>query len=255
MHQKLTSQQQEQLRGGAALEAIEVAGGRNTQDRVLYFDNLSVYQETLPALSFAPRPQRGIALFPGQTPGLNTGPGKLPFPAREETILPDNLTPDYRTSIERRGDGFELHYRGADGHLVYAYRPTTGTLSDVSVQWEGTREFRPMVDGGVYFAASSAAAAVAPQRPQLLNCRREADTIVTDWRAETGSGTADFTYTLRLWQKSLVVDMKCLGGAVAEVRLGRAVGAENPRLVTMRTTVGPSRIVDMLAGDQLPRIC
>jgi hydrogenase expression/formation protein HypE len=29
----------------------------------------------------------------------------------------------------------------------------------------------------------------------------------------------------------------------------------HPGLVTMRTTVGPSRIVDMLAGDQLPRIC
>jgi hydrogenase expression/formation protein HypE len=26
-------------------------------------------------------------------------------------------------------------------------------------------------------------------------------------------------------------------------------------LVTMHTTVGPSRVVDMLAGDQLPRIC
>lgn len=29
----------------------------------------------------------------------------------------------------------------------------------------------------------------------------------------------------------------------------------HPRLVTMRTVVGPTRIVDMLAGDQLPRIC
>ena len=33
------------------------------------------------------------------------------------------------------------------------------------------------------------------------------------------------------------------------------VTAAHPRLVTMRTRVGPSRIVDMLAGDQLPRIC
>jgi hydrogenase expression/formation protein HypE len=33
------------------------------------------------------------------------------------------------------------------------------------------------------------------------------------------------------------------------------VTAAHPGLVTMRTTVGPSRIVDMLAGDQLPRIC
>jgi hydrogenase expression/formation protein HypE len=30
---------------------------------------------------------------------------------------------------------------------------------------------------------------------------------------------------------------------------------DNPGLVTMRTTLGTTRIVDMLAGDQLPRIC
>ncbi len=33
------------------------------------------------------------------------------------------------------------------------------------------------------------------------------------------------------------------------------VKAGNPDLVTMRTTLGTTRIVDMLAGDQLPRIC
>jgi hydrogenase expression/formation protein HypE len=33
------------------------------------------------------------------------------------------------------------------------------------------------------------------------------------------------------------------------------VTAEHPGLVTMRTPLGTSRIVDMLAGDQLPRIC
>jgi hydrogenase expression/formation protein HypE len=33
------------------------------------------------------------------------------------------------------------------------------------------------------------------------------------------------------------------------------VTTAHPRLVTMRTRVGPSRVVDMLAGDQLPRIC
>ncbi|HUA61385.1 MAG TPA: hydrogenase expression/formation protein HypE [Verrucomicrobiae bacterium] len=41
----------------------------------------------------------------------------------------------------------------------------------------------------------------------------------------------------------------------AEARMiGRLTG-RHPGLVTMRTTVGPSRIVDMLPGDQLPRIC
>ena len=41
----------------------------------------------------------------------------------------------------------------------------------------------------------------------------------------------------------------------AEASMIGAVTEAHPRLVTMRTTVGPSRIVDMLAGDQLPRIC
>ena len=34
-----------------------------------------------------------------------------------------------------------------------------------------------------------------------------------------------------------------------------AVTARHPGLVTMRTAFGTTRIVDMLAGDQLPRIC
>ncbi|MGA7288520.1 MAG: hydrogenase expression/formation protein HypE [Terriglobales bacterium] len=41
----------------------------------------------------------------------------------------------------------------------------------------------------------------------------------------------------------------------AETRIIGTVKKENPGLVTMRTPLGTSRVVDMLAGDQLPRIC
>ena len=40
-----------------------------------------------------------------------------------------------------------------------------------------------------------------------------------------------------------------------EAALIGTVTDSHPRLVTMRTLVGPTRVVDMLAGDQLPRIC
>ncbi len=40
-----------------------------------------------------------------------------------------------------------------------------------------------------------------------------------------------------------------------DARIIGTVTAENPGMVTMRTILGPTRIVDMLAGDQLPRIC
>ena len=42
------------------------------------------------------------------------------------------------------------------------------------------------------------------------------------------------------------------------MRVAQIIGtvtAEDPGLVVMRTTLGTTRIVDMLAGDQLPRIC
>ena len=40
-----------------------------------------------------------------------------------------------------------------------------------------------------------------------------------------------------------------------EARIIGKVTEENRRLVMMRTALGTTRIVDMLAGDQLPRIC
>ena len=57
------------LKDGAALEGIEVAGGRNTENRALYFDNLAFYQEGLPPLKFEPRPARPFDPFPGRNAG------------------------------------------------------------------------------------------------------------------------------------------------------------------------------------------
>ncbi len=61
-----------------------------------------------------------------------------------------------------------------------------------------------------------------------------------------------------------MVDAAAAGAVLAAMRshpLGRdacvigIVTAAHPGMVTMRTLLGPSRIVDMLSGDQLPRIC
>jgi hydrogenase expression/formation protein HypE len=41
----------------------------------------------------------------------------------------------------------------------------------------------------------------------------------------------------------------------ADARIIGRVTKAHPRMVVMRTTFGTTRIVDMLAGDQLPRIC
>lgn len=245
MHRKLSKEQLELLGGGAVLEGIQVSGGRNKDDRVLYFDNLACYQEKLAPLTYEKRPLRGIQPFPGQTTGTNTGPGKLPFPTREETILPDNLTSEFTTQLEQQGDTFIFHYRGKDGHLAYRYRPATGTLGDVTVQWDGRGErFQPMAGGGLRFWSEKTKTDVPADKIEPSGCRHEGDTVVSTWRCTFGRNTAEgrqtaeVVYTLRLMQKSLVIDVKCPGGMVSEFQIGRAVGVENPRLVTLPYLTG-----------------
>jgi hydrogenase expression/formation protein HypE len=48
--------------------------------------------------------------------------------------------------------------------------------------------------------------------------------------------------------------MRALPEGEDAVEIGRVV-ADHPAMVTMRTIVGSQRIVDMLVGEQLPRIC
>jgi len=245
MHRRLTPEQLAMVNAGATLVAIEIAGGRNAEDRVLYFDNLAVYREALPPLAFEPRPKRGIEPFAGQGVGTNTGPGRLPFPAREETILPDNLTADFRVTLEEKPakagtDGalstpaamYEFHYRGRDGHLVYRYQPQTGTLGDVLVQWADDPPVTPMSGGGLYLAAGETAEPLPIEKAELVKCSRDGPTVTSTWKTR-GDKPIEFSYTFRLWQKSLVIDVRCLGGEVGEVRFGRAVGVPHPRLVTL----------------------
>jgi len=239
MHRRLTPDQLALVADGATLEALEVAGCRNQEDRVLHFDNLAVYQEQLPPLKFEPRPKRGIDLPEGQTTGTNTGPGRLPFPTREETILPDNLTDRFQVGLESSQGEFLFRYRGDDGQLVYRYKPATGTLGDVTAEWSGSfGVFQPMAEGGVYFWSDSSETPTPPEKIEPVSCRREGDTVKSVWRCTLGQRTADLTYTLRLCQKSLVVDVKCTGGQVGEFRTGKAVSVENPRLVTLPYLTG-----------------
>ncbi|NMC21688.1 MAG: hypothetical protein GYA33_14855, partial [Thermogutta sp.] len=273
MHRKLPPEQQAALKTGARLTAIEVTRGRNSEDRELHFDNLSVYREELRPLTFEPRPRRNLTLPADQPVGTNTGPGTLPFPTREETLLPDNLTADFTVDLQQDGEAFVFAYQGSDGRLEYRYLPRTGTLSDISANWEpkqaeaaaspGPRfEFRPMVDGGVVFArdekggpapaaAGEATAGTPSLSAELLSCKRNGDTITAQWRMPCGEHDAVVEYAFRLWQKSLVVDVACRGGRVEQFRFGRAVGLPQPRLVTLPyLTCDEQRPAVVVAGPE-----
>jgi hypothetical protein len=83
-------------------------------ERTLFFDNLAVFTEQFPPLTFEPRPRRGIEMLPGESAGANTGPGVLPFPTGPHTILPRNLARHFTNSITSLGDGYLFLYEGSD---------------------------------------------------------------------------------------------------------------------------------------------
>lgn len=226
---KLNPAQREALARGASLTAIELTGGHNVDDRSLWLDDLSLVREELAPLSYAPRPLRNLEPFAGQSVGANTGPGRLPFPTRPETILPSNLTSDYTTALRTDGEAFIFEYAGTDGRLVYRYEPRGGGFDGLTAQWAGRPAFRPCAGGGLVLATEAGPA--TPEQAEHLGSEQVGDTVVSRWRLTAGGMSVDATYTLRLWAKSLVVDVVAPGGAVAEVRYGRCAGLDGARSV------------------------
>jgi len=54
--------------------------------------------------------------------------------------------------------------------------------------------------------------------------------------------------------EAVLAAMRSLPEGAEAARIGEVV-ADHPAMVTIRTLVGAERIVDMLVGEQLPRIC
>jgi hypothetical protein len=241
LHKRLTAEQIARIKLGARFTGLLITGGRNKDDRTLFFDNLAVFTEQFPPLRFEPRPQRGIPMLPGESAGANTGPGLLPFPASPRTILPRNLTRDFTNTVRSLGNGFVFLYEGTDGRLSYYLNPQSGTWSDLTAKLECASSgnpqqaglvFRPCLDGGVYLQTASGPS--LPEQAEHLGSHLSGSEVQSRWRLRAHGAAAEVTYVYRLWNKSMVLDVRVTGGQIAEVRFGHAAGTglENPRLVT-----------------------
>ncbi len=201
---------------------LEVSGISNTEDRVLYFDSLVFYTEKLKPLEFEPRPARNVKPFPGQTHGLNgTGEGVLPFPTREETILPENYEKNFENKIVEKEKGvFEFHYIANDANICYRYRPEKGSLGEFMVEVNGKSVAIPMSDGGIKFI-------------QEIGDGKLESTTIDENKLITNFLFGDYRvqYQAQIWQKSLVLDVFCIGGVATELSFGKVSEVQNPQLI------------------------
>jgi hypothetical protein len=161
--------------------------------------------------------------------GSNTGAGKLPFPNREQTILPDNATKKFTTRARQDGSTLYFEYRGDDGNLTYRLQPKQGDWSDITARWNDGAWFSPLVNGGVLLAVGDKT--LAPEKATHKQTRLQGEEVVSDWAVSAGDVSQDVRYVYRLQNKSLVIETISRGGKVAEVSYGHAEKLANPRLV------------------------
>jgi hydrogenase expression/formation protein HypE len=124
----------------------------------------------------------------------------------------------------------------------------------------GIRCMRDLTRGGL----SSALNEIAAQSKVGIELDETAIPVREEVRGACEMLGLDPLYVANEGKLIAIVAAEAAGDVLAAMR-GDAMGqnaaivgtvsASHPGLVTMRTPLGTSRIVDMLAGDQLPRIC
>ena len=199
----------------AFLQSIEVVGGRQSEWREIFFDSIRFYKEATSPLRFAPRPARNLTLFAGQSVGGNTGPGRLPFPTHEETILPMQMGGAYHNSVVQDGGRYEFTYVGKDARIRYQFDPRNG-LSGITADLDGA-PVGTLLDGGKLKTTDDAGMV-------FRSAKLEGQQLVAEYEAGT-------TLKLSIRQKSLILDVANSGGLAAEISFGAITHVIDPRII------------------------
>ena len=220
---------------------ILIKGAANKDDREIYLEDLSFYDEPSKPLSFEPRPKRPIEPLPGEPQGANTGPGKLTFPTREETILPENLSRDFSTSVSRSGDGYRMQYQGSDATLEYVITHDQPFFRDIAVSLNGAPVATAWSEAGPDFGAK-------PDRIEQTEFTESGGVVRGAWAVKVGERTVDVKMAARLWQKSLVIDVICADGFARELSYGWIRKAAKPELILLPYLNYGSRHMNVLSS-------
>ncbi len=206
---------------GTCFNGFRIYNTRNTDERLLYFDNLSFYKEVFKPLTFQERPKRGIDMFPGQPTGVHTGQGRLPFPTREETILPDCAVKGSKNETFEKNGSFFMKYTGSDGELAAEYNPQSGTWSDLSVSWNGCEKFYPADKGGITVITGKEDQEEPVLSSKLLKVKIDGQKIIAQWLFKSASSETTGEYHWSMSGKSIILDVFSQGGKTAKIDFGQ----------------------------------
>ncbi|MFA7172704.1 MAG: hypothetical protein WC340_04710 [Kiritimatiellia bacterium] len=208
---------------------FRITGGKNTEERSLFFDSLCLFTESFQPLTFKPRAKRGVQVFANQDQGANTGAGKLPFPNRIETIIPHPVGSALPV-IEHQGDRLVMQVPKGLGAEISL---RSCQWDELRLRWtESNRWIQPSVGGGLFFVGAEGEA-VAPDTVSLSKVKVEQDRAICTWVVNFAGKSAVVKITWWMLGQNLVADIAVEGGVVQELRFGRVAGLEEPRFVAL----------------------
>ncbi|MBE6370175.1 MAG: hypothetical protein E7056_08470 [Lentisphaerae bacterium] len=180
------------------------------------FDHLGAYKLTKPEL-------------------LDIHKVDLPFPVTADGIMPIGMKAgaENKVSADNTGNVFSFEYSGSDGKLVYKYTPKSGTLSDLTCNFNG-KEFAVAQQGGIVakYNGVKFAANDPSIKAQLIKCKLENNKLFTQWRWSKNNADLEFALNFRIKGKSLEVEAKTLtdGAEGLHFDAGFFKNVRNPRL-------------------------
>lgn len=172
-----------------------------------------------------------------------------------DAVILSGAIGDHGAAILTQREGLEL-----DGSLASDSAPLNGLVETILAVTRDVRAMRDPTRGGV----ASTLNEIAAQSRVGIELREQCIRVHDGVRGACELLGLDPLYVANEGKLVAIVPPEIAGDVLAAMRrhpLGAeaaAVGsvtASHPGLVTMRTAFGTTRIVDMLAGDQLPRIC
>ncbi|MBT4816281.1 MAG: hypothetical protein HON70_11310, partial [Lentisphaerae bacterium] len=164
----------------------------------------------------------------------NVGPVVDTFPTHPNGACPQTVG-DVRTSVQQDGESYLLAYESDDGqNVTYAYTPTTGTLSDLTVKLPSDATFQPAAASGPVFTFGDRIADTTSDETIAATLRSQAlrgDAVHVVWEYTREGHSQTITYQLRLKGKTLQIDASSEQRNLSRWRFGHAQGVRDPKVI------------------------
>ena len=174
----------------------------------LFLESVYVYKEELTDLSFQPLPE------------------KMPFPLRDQTILPIQKLADYTNDIQQKGKSYLFRYKGEDGKIQYEFRPE-GFLDRLTVQYNGLKKVE-LFKGAELVIETDHEVEWDIDEEYIAN-----DTLYVNYKVKAPGIQQEFMTWYTIQQKTLICGIDEIGntGVVSDIKLGVHEVGKDARLV------------------------